>query len=93
MFEHQEPIGDARRQCAAAPPLADHTCNDRDAQPGKRQNVFGNSIPLTTLLRFHARIGARRIDEADQREARLFGVAKEMQPGAAPLEFFVPVVT
>jgi hypothetical protein len=66
------------------PPSPNHTRNDQDAQPGKRQDIFRNDIALTALLRLHARIGVGGVDEADQGETKLPGKANEAQRLAAP---------
>lgn len=58
---------------AAGAPLADDDADDRRGQAGHFEHRRGDHLGLAAFLGGNPRIGARRIDEADHRQAELGG--------------------
>ena len=60
----------------SAPPraaFADHDADDRRGQPRHLEHRVGDHLGLAALLGADARIGARRVDQADDRHVELGG--------------------
>ena len=62
---------DAERERAARAALADHGADDRHRQARHDLEVLRDRLGLAALLGVDARVGALRVDEADDRTARL----------------------
>ncbi len=71
VFEHRDAIADPNAQRPAGAPLANDHANDRGGQARHLEHRVGDHLGLAALLRPDARIGARRIDEADDRQVKL----------------------
>ena len=70
---HQHSVGQRRRDRTAGAALADHARHDRDAQSRHQRLRARDRAALPVLLRDHARVGARDVDEAEDREAVALG--------------------
>ena len=73
VLQHQHPVGHAERQRAARAALADHHRDARRRQRRHLQDVAGQRLGLAPLLRAQAGIGARRVDQGDDRALELGG--------------------
>ena len=82
VLEHPQPVADADAQRAAGAPLADHHADDRGADLAHLHQVLGDDRRLAALLGRDARIGARGVDERDDRQAELGG-EPHLQQGLA----------
>ena len=78
-LQHQQPVANANGQRATRTTLADHAADDGNAHDGHLEQVARDRFGLVALFGAHARIGARRVDESDERQAKSFGEAHEAQ--------------
>src|SRR5580765_3474466 len=75
---HQHPVGHGRRDRAARSALADHAADDRNLEAGHQRLRAGDRAALAVLFGGDARVRARDVDQADERE--LVQVGKLHQP-------------
>src|SRR5262249_33234953 len=71
VLEHAHAVADADAQRPAGAPLADHDAHDGRLQPRHLHEVVGDQLRLPALLRADARVGAPRVDQADDRQPEL----------------------
>ena len=67
MLEHVDEVADPDRERAAAPPFASDGGDQRHAQPRHLAQVERDRLRLAALLGADAGIGARRVDEGQDR--------------------------
>ena len=80
------------RQRAAGAALADHGGDDRDGQARHLQDRLGDRHRLAALLGLQARVGARRVDERDDRQPEAHRVVHQPQRLAVALRVGHPEV-
>ena len=85
VFLHGHAVGQRQRERAAAAALAQKHAHHGHAQARERQQVVGDGVALSALLRFHAAERALRVHEAHHRTAELLGLAHETQRLAVAL--------
>ena len=68
VLQHRDPIAHADAQGAARSAFANHHADDRRLQPGHLEHALGDHERLAAFLGADARVGARRIDERDDRQ-------------------------
>ena len=67
VLQHQDPVGDAERERAARAALADDHGDDGRRQRRHLEDVARHRLGLAALLGAEAGVGARRVDERDDR--------------------------
>ena len=73
MFEHHHTVAGGKRDGAAGPALADDAGNHRGGKPQAGTDGAGDGFGLAALLGTAPGIGARRIDEAENRKPEAAG--------------------
>ena len=73
VFQHHDPVGHPQSQRPAASSFSRNDGDDRNFEPGHREQVFGNGPGLAPFLGSDAGIGSRRIDKRDDRAFEFFG--------------------
>ena len=69
VLEHRDPVAQADPQGPAGAPLADHEADDRGVDPAHRHQGLGDGQGLAALLGGDPGVGARGVDEGDDRQA------------------------
>src|SRR5215469_2140360 len=72
VFQHENTIGNSDAERAAGASFADHGCNNWGPQDHHFAQINSNGLRNMPLLRAYARVGARRIDERNHRQMKLF---------------------
>src|SRR5262249_30619674 len=72
VFQHENPIGNSDAERATGASFTYHCCNDWSPQDHHFSQIDGNRLRNVPFLRAYARVGARRIDERNYRQMKLF---------------------
>ena len=84
-LEHEHAVGDAERERSAGAAFADDRGEDGDTQARHGGDGGADGLALSALLGADARVGARRVDEGEHREAELVGQLVHADGLAVPL--------
>ena len=73
MFEHSDPVADTDTDCAARPAFANDNTDNRRAQGRHFEHRFRDRLRDPALFGRYSRVGARRVDETNDRQSEFRG--------------------
>ena len=85
VLHHEDPVSHTDAECSSASPLADDDRDDTGAQGHHLPEVHGDGLCNVTFLGPDAGVGARCVDEADDRKGEFLRHAHEAEGLAVPL--------
>ena len=74
VLKHQQPVGHTDPEGAAGATLPDHGGQNRHPQAEHLAQIEGNRLALALFLCQHTGVGARGVDEAEDRQAKAVGM-------------------
>ncbi len=85
VFQHQHPVGNRQRQCAAAVALSSDDGQNGHRQAAHLKEVPGDGLALAVGLRLQARVGPGGIHKGEDGAAELFRLPHK--PPGLPVAF------
>src|SRR5690606_3420445 len=92
ILEHEDAVGHAQGEGAAATTLPDHDGDGRDPQASHLPQTARDRLGLTALLGADPGVGARRVDQRNDRVAELLGELHQAERLPVPLRVRHPEV-